>query len=84
MNRAGHELRIIGSGLDHAAPVLARHPEILTHRMNGDHLWVHLADPDPSELIADLVAAIVAIREVGRESGLEDAFVELTRTDHAS
>ena len=82
MNRSGHELHIVGSGLDHAAKVLKRHPEILAHMMDGDRLWLRLADPDPSGLVADLVAAGVSIREVANESRLEDAFVELTGADH--
>ncbi len=79
--RGGRTLRIVAAPLEAAAAVVRDRCGPDAVRVCGDGLDVAAAPRDAAALNAALVAAGVAVSELtSRERGLEQAFLELTRT----
>ncbi len=81
LSASGYEVSIEGVNLDGAAEAIVRRPDVVSCVSEDGRLRLRLTTPDPSAVVADLVAAGVSIHEVRRGTHLEDAFLELVRED---
>lgn len=81
LSKSGHEVTIVGEHLDNATQAIRNRYDVVSAVLEDGQLRLRMTSPDPSPVVADLVAAGASIQEVSRGTRLEDAFLELMGTD---
>lgn len=81
LSESGHEVTIVGENLDNATQKIRNRYDVVSAVLKDGQLRLRMTSPDPSPVVADLVAAGASIQEVSRGTRLEDAFLELMGTD---
>ncbi len=81
LSESGFEVSIEGENLDAGVATIRERPDVISCMNEGDRLRLRMATSDPSGIVSALVAAGASIHEVSRGTHLEDAFVELVRSE---